>query len=143
VRNGQRVDALLTLLLDVTPEMLMWSYANSNHSPITREYAETRASIERLAEITQHKSTSETRPELSPNDEFASFELIENLLTIPRPSNVHGSYVCEAYARGLDIEKRTGANPFQFGLIGSSDHHTDCRAAARRTRRASRSPRST
>lgn len=103
---------------------LMWSYADSNHSPITREYAETRASIERLAEITQHKGTSETRPELSPNDEFASFELIENLLTLQRPSSVHGSYVREGYARGLDIAQRTGVNPFQFGLIGSSDYHT-------------------
>jgi len=123
-QREQGIDALAIPHNANVSDGLMWSYANSNHSPITREYAETRASIERLAEITQHKGTSETRPELSPNDEFASFELIENLLTIPRPSNVHGSYVREAYARGLDIEKRTGANPFQFGLIGSSDHHT-------------------
>jgi len=123
-QREQGIDALAIPHNANVSDGLMWSYANSNHSPITREYAETRASIERLAEITQHKGTNETRPELSPNDEFASFELIENLLTIPRPSNVHGSYVREAYARGLDIEKRTGANPFQFGLIGSSDYHT-------------------
>lgn len=103
---------------------LMWSYADSNHSPITREYAETRASIERLVEITQHKGTSETRPELSPNDDFAGFELIENLLTLQRPSSINGSYVRQAYARGLAIEKRTGTNPFPFGLIGSSDYHS-------------------
>ena len=53
-----------------------------------------------------------------------SFELIENLLTVARPSSIHGSYVRQAYARGLEIEQRTGVNPFQFGLIGSTDYHS-------------------
>jgi hypothetical protein len=102
---------------------LMWSYADSHRNPIDREYAETRVGIERLVEITQSKGTSETRPELSPNDDFAGFELIENLLTIARPSNINGSYVRQAYARGLELEQRTGINPFEFGLIGGSDYH--------------------
>jgi Protein of unknown function (DUF3604) len=102
---------------------LMWSYADSNRNPIDREYAETRVGIERLVEITQTKGTSETRPELSPNDDFAGFELIENLLTVPRPGSINGSYVRQAYARGLEIEQRTGVNPFEFGLIGASDYH--------------------
>jgi len=102
---------------------LMWSYADSNRNPIDREYAETRVGIERLVEITQSKGTSETRPELSPNDDFAGFELINNLLTIARPSSINGSYVRQAYARGLDLEQRTGVNPFEFGLIGGSDFH--------------------
>ena len=102
---------------------LMWSYADSNRNPIDREYAETRVGIERLVEITQTKGTSETRPELSPNDDFAGFELIDNLLTVPRPSSINGSYVRQAYARGLELEQRTGINPFEFGLIGGSDYH--------------------
>ena len=102
---------------------LMWSYADSNRNPIDREYAETRVGIERLVEITQIKGTSETRPELSPNDDFAGFELIENLLIVPRPGSINGSYVRQAYARGLEIEQRTGVNPFEFGLIGASDYH--------------------
>jgi len=102
---------------------LMWSYADSNRNPIDREYAETRVGIERLVEITQIKGTSETRPELSPNDDFAGFELIENLLIVPRPGSINGSYVRQAYARGLEIEQRTGVNPFEFGLIGGSDYH--------------------
>lgn len=102
---------------------LMWSYADSNRNPIDREYSETRVGIERLVEISQIKGTSETRPELSPNDDFAAFELIENLLTVPRPSSINGSYVRQAYARGLEIERRTGVNPFEFGLIGGSDYH--------------------
>ena len=103
---------------------LMWSYADSNRNPIDREYAETRVGIERLVEIAQTKGTSETRPELSPNDDFAGFELMENLLTVPRPGSINGSYVRQAYARGLEIGQRTGVNPFEFGLIGGSDYHT-------------------
>jgi hypothetical protein len=103
---------------------LMWSYADSNRNPIDREYADTRVGIERLVEITQTKGSSETRPELSPNDDFAGFELIENLLTVARPSSINGSYVRQAYARGLELEQRTGVNPFEFGLIGGSDYHT-------------------
>lgn len=103
---------------------LMWSYADSRRNPVDREYAETRVSIERLAEITQTKGSSETRPELSPDDEFAGFELLDNLLTVPRPSSIHGSYVREAYGRGLVIAQRTGINPYEFGLIGDADYHT-------------------
>jgi hypothetical protein len=102
---------------------LMFSYADSNREPINREYAETRAGIERLVEISQTKGTSETRPELSPGDEFAGFELIDNLLTVPRPSSIHGSYVREALGRGLELEQRVGVNPFAFGFTGSTDFH--------------------
>jgi len=103
---------------------LMWSYADSSRNPIDREYAETRVGIERLVEITQTKGSSETRPELSPNDDFAGFELIDNLLTVARPSSINGSYVRQAYARGLELGQRLGVNPFEFGLIGGSDYHT-------------------
>ena len=102
---------------------LMWSYADFERRPIDKEYAETRVSLERLAEISQTKGTSETRPELSPNDDFAGFELINNLLTVPRPSSINGSYIRQGYARGLEIEQRTGVNPYEFGLIGGSDYH--------------------
>ncbi|HTU66163.1 MAG TPA: DUF3604 domain-containing protein [Steroidobacteraceae bacterium] len=103
---------------------LMFSYADSKRDPIDSEYAATRQSIERLVEITQTKGTSETRPELSPNDEFANFENVDSLLTVPRQSSVNGGYVRQAYGRGLEIEKRVGTNPFEFGLTGSSDLHT-------------------
>jgi hypothetical protein len=101
----------------------MFSRADSNRDPISREYAETRAGIERLVEVAQQKGTSETRPELSPDDEFAGFELIDNLLTVARPGSIRGSYVREAYGRGLEIEQRVGVNPFEFGLIASTDYH--------------------
>jgi hypothetical protein len=95
----------------------MFSYADSKRDPIDNEYASTRQSLERLVEITQTKGTSETRPELSPDDEFANFELVNTLLTVPRQSSVHGGYVREALGRGLELEKRVGVNPFEFGLV--------------------------
>ena len=103
---------------------LMFSYADSKRDPINDEYSATRQSIERLVEIAQTKGTSETRPELSPDDEFANFELVDSLLTVPRPGSVHGSYVREALGRGLEIENRVGVNPFEFGLVAASDLHT-------------------
>ena len=43
--------------------------------PIDREYAEQSAKWERLYEATQIKGDGETHPFLSPNDEFANFEI--------------------------------------------------------------------
>jgi len=118
------IDALAIPHNSNVSDGLMFSYADSKRDPIDNEYASTRQSLERLVEITQTKGTSETRPELSPDDEFANFELVNTLLTVPRQSSVHGGYVREALGRGLELEKRVGVNPFEFGLVGSSDLHT-------------------
>jgi hypothetical protein len=98
---------------------LMFAATNSQGAPISREYAETRARNERLVEITQTKGTSETRPQFSPDDELADFELID----LPGTEKA-GGYVRQAYARGLEIESRIGVNPFALGLVGSTDAHS-------------------
>ena len=100
----------------------MFAAVDSNGQAITRSYAATRARWEPVVEITQSKGTSETHPALSPNDEFADFEIYRGLGVSPRPSQAE--YVRSALMRGLEIEARVGANPYKFGLVGSTDVHT-------------------
>jgi len=96
--------------------------------PVDREYVETRAKWERLYEVTQTKGTGEAHPYLSPNDEFADFELWDK-------SNLDGSvpkkkemlefeYARSALKNGLRLERELGTNPYKFGMVGSSDAHT-------------------
>ncbi len=87
-------------------------------------YAKTRARNEPLVEITQIKGTSETHPLLSPNDEWADFEILPDKLggtgELSRPG---GSYVRRAWQTGLKLQERLGTNPYRFGVVGASDGH--------------------
>ena len=89
------------------------------------EYAEKRMRNEPLVEITQVKGTSETHPLLSPDDEWADFEIMDVRVGSRPPtySKPSGSYVREAYLNGLTLEFTKQVNPYKFGLIGSSDTH--------------------
>ncbi|MEQ9519804.1 MAG: DUF3604 domain-containing protein [Parvibaculum sp.] len=108
----------------------MFSDTLLNGDPMTVEYAQTRAEWEPVAEITQIKGDSETHPTLSPNDEFADFEQFNFYLqAVPQggPSVYtagKGDFVRTGLMRGLEIENRLGVNPYQFGVIGSTDAHT-------------------
>jgi hypothetical protein len=106
---------------------LHFAFTDSYGKPIDREFATTKARNERLVEVTQIKGTSETHPALSPDDEFAGFEIIEHNVR-GAPGEIHGSYAREGYARGLEIAERTGVNPYQYGLVGSSDYHSSTSA---------------
>lgn len=83
---------------------------------------------EPLVEITQVKGTSETHPELSPNDEWANFEIMPFRISSPLPNAVSGGYAREALLRGLAREAGGARNPFRFGFIGSSDTHVGAAA---------------
>jgi hypothetical protein len=102
---------------------LMFGEKDSDGKPIDEAYALRRVINEPLTEISQNKGASETHPALSPNDEFAGFELFDKLLIGNAHSEVHGSYAREALGQGLEIEKRTGANPYKFGFVGATDFH--------------------
>ncbi|MEM8769763.1 MAG: DUF3604 domain-containing protein, partial [Pseudomonadota bacterium] len=95
---------------------------------VNREYAENRIRWEPLYEITQIKGDGETHPFLSPNDEFADYETWDvgnlSLSALKEDDMLAGEYARSALKRGLIIEKRTGVNPYKFGLVGSTDSHT-------------------
>ena len=100
-------------------ERRMW-----NGQPIDRAYAELRARNEPLVEITQVKGQSETMPLLSPNDEFAGFEVMSSYIGEAKPiTKFEGGYVRDALKRGLEIERRVGINPYRMGFVGDSDSH--------------------
>ncbi len=109
---------------------LMFELTMPGGGPMTAEYARRRAAREPLVEITQIKGDSEAHPFLSPNDEFAGFgvagwELGDLAMTENKENRMFaGEYVREALKRGLQLEAQTGANPYKFGVIGSTDSHT-------------------
>lgn len=101
----------------------MFDSVTYDGSALSKGYAEQRIKNEPIVEMTQVKGTSETHPMLSPNDEFAGFEIYDKLLGSPVVSVTKGGFVREALANGLGIEKAVGANPYKFGMIGASDSH--------------------
>lgn len=109
---------------------MMFELTGPDGGAMTAEYARKRAAAEPIVEVTQIKGDSETHSFLSPNDEFAGFgdlgwELGNLSMTIrSTPDMYAGSYIREALKRGISIEEKLGVNPYQFGLIGSTDSHT-------------------
>ena len=103
---------------------LMFRLATYAGEPLDAGYSEIRTRNEPLVEITQTKGTSDTHPALSPNDEWADFEIWSYRIGGgTTPSQPSGSYVREAYLNGLRLEEERGINPFRFGLVGATDNH--------------------
>ena len=112
---------------------LMWDTVDYDGDAIDADYAIARMRWEPIAEVTQLKGDSETHPTLSPEDPFADFERwdeynISNTVKTT-PDMYPGSYARSALKRGLALEKSTGANPYAFGMIGSTDDHTSLATA--------------
>jgi len=112
---------------------LMWDTVTRDGDAINSDYAERRMRWEPIAEVTQIKGDSETHPTLSPDDPFADFERwdefnISNTVKTT-PDMYPGSYARSALKRGLSLEQTAGANPYAFGMIGSTDDHTSLATA--------------
>lgn len=105
---------------------LMFDTVTLRGKDIDADYAERRLRFEPIVEVTQIKGDSETHPDLSPDDEFASFESYQFLLAAEseRMPAVEGDYVRAALRTGLGLEQDLGVNPFKLGMIGSTDSHT-------------------
>jgi hypothetical protein len=107
----------------------MFPLTDSDGVALTVDYARSRSRWEPVAEVTQAKGDSESHPLLSPEDEYADFELYEHVLdtregaeTLATPTK--GDYLRNALIRGLQFDATLGENPFKLGLIGSTDMHT-------------------
>jgi hypothetical protein len=131
---------------------LMFPLQDSFGNALTTDYAEQRMRWEPIVEMTQIKGDSETHPQLSPTDEFADYETYDHLIAVEGAesqfvfsdgflgeltpeqreyleSNIErvakvGDYARGALIRGLVVEAAIGANPYKFGMIGSTDSHT-------------------
>jgi len=93
---------------------------------MTRDYAERRARWEPLMEATQEKGDGETHPKLSPEDEFADFEKWDFGDSLGNPKEdwmLQYEYARSTLKNGIRLEDKLGANPFKYGMIGSTDSH--------------------
>lgn len=106
---------------------LMFNTQTLSGEPIGPEYASERLRWEPIVEVTQIKGDSETHPLLSPNDEFADYGTWDkgNLaISTKEPRMLKYEYARSALKTGLELGAQLGVNPFQFGMIGSTDSHT-------------------
>jgi len=96
--------------------------------PYDRAWAEERIKWEPLYEITQIKGDGETHPFLSPNDEFANYEIWDqgnlDLSEFKKDEMLQYEYGRSALGVGLQLEQTLGVNPYKFGFIGATDSHT-------------------
>ncbi|MFO0688841.1 MAG: DUF3604 domain-containing protein [Myxococcota bacterium] len=91
---------------------------------VTQGEAAIRARYDRLVEIMQHKGESECARTPGVTDEGCGFEKAtdhQNPTAGEKPAAV--DFVRDALKRGVVLESTLGANPFAFGLIGSTDTH--------------------
>ena len=101
---------------------------------IDADYARMRHRFEPLVEVTQAKGTGETHPLLSPEDEFANFNIVDNSnlggIVATTPEMLPFEYSRAALRRGLQLEQQLGVNPFKFGMVGSTDSHSSLPSTA-------------
>lgn len=98
----------------------MFAPTRHDGTALTAQIAQKRNAFEMIAEVTQTKGTSETAPALSPDDEFAGFEIYGGRAAKPA---TRGDTLRGALMTGLEEEARIGVNPFRLGMIGSTDSH--------------------
>jgi hypothetical protein len=96
-------------------------------SPMTAEWAKTRARWEPLFEIYQTKGQSEASMAMSPTDEMSQFEVWDtaNLTGVAKkPGMKRTEYLREGLKSGMRIEGQLGVNPFHYGMAAGTDAHT-------------------
>jgi hypothetical protein len=109
----------------------MYAETTLKGEAISAEYAARRMRWEPVSEITQIKGDSETHPSLSPDDPFADFETYPFYIQQEAQpySPTAADYMRSALRTGLALGTATGVNPYQFGVIGSTDAHSGLSSA--------------
>jgi hypothetical protein len=92
--------------------------------PMDARYAEMQARNEPLTEIIQTKGSSDTHPWLSPNDEFAEFEIFANMINVGQPSQIKYGFIRQGLVEGMILEDKLGTNPFKYGIVSGADSHS-------------------
>jgi len=99
-----------------------------NGAKFDKTYVKTRAKWEKLYEIMQSKGDTETHAKLSPSDEFADYETFDygNLDATQKKTDkmLEYEYARSSLKNGLKLKSEFGINPFKFGFVAGSDHHT-------------------
>ena len=119
---------------------LMFETVKADGTPFDAAYATVRANLEPLVEVFQHKGDSECPPGAFAGDELCDFEKLpyNNLAS----ANVGGApqtlfdsdFVRWALGRGLELLATLGVNPYQYGLIASTDTHLGTPGAVEESR---------
>ena len=112
----------------------MFSGLMDDGEPMSKEYATVRARFEPLVEVMQHKGASECYFEAGvTEDELCAFEQLseDNIAGLNNPPAPNTGFVRKVLVDGLALEHQLGVNPYQFGLIASSDTHLGTPGAAR------------
>jgi hypothetical protein len=111
----------------------MFSGLRDNGEAMNADYARLRQRFEPLAEIMQHKGASECYYQGGiSSDELCAFEQLplDNIAGYPAPPKPDTGFIRSALADGLKLEQRLGVNPYQFGIIASTDTHLGTPGAA-------------
>ena len=107
---------------------MMFQLNTVSGEPVSEAWAQTRIKWEPLYEVTQVKGDGEAHPFLSPDDEFADYETWDedNIgRTVAKKNEMlQYEYGRSALKLGLKVEQELGTNPYEFGLLGSTDSHT-------------------
>lgn len=108
---------------------LMFETIDEDGQPFDAAHAELRARFEPLVEIFQHKGDSECLPGTPAADELCDFEKMpySDLAAANLGSNSdaprESDFVRYALGEGIRLARSLGINPFQYGIIASTDTH--------------------
>ncbi len=107
---------------------MMFALETVDGKPIDENWLKMRRKWEPIYEVTQVKGDAEAHPFLSPDDEFADYETWD-ADNIGRNEEKTSEMLQTEYARaalkvGLKADAEMGTNPYEFGMIGSTDSHT-------------------